>query len=90
MDIYGPAAELGPRITFRPAAFVEGAWASNEDTVGPDRSHGLFAGGGLRMTLDGRWTLDILYATPISDTVGVPDAFVGPKVSVGVSGGLSF
>ncbi len=90
VDIYGPAAELGPRITLRPAAFVEGALASNEDTVGPDSSHGLFAGGGLRMTLDGRWTLDILYATPVTDTVGVPDAFVGPKVSIGVSGGLSF
>ncbi|NBU27031.1 MAG: ShlB/FhaC/HecB family hemolysin secretion/activation protein [Caulobacteraceae bacterium] len=65
IDLYGPAAGLGPRLSIRPAAFVEGAWASNEDTIGPDESHGLFAGAGIRLTLDGRWTLDILYATPI-------------------------
>ncbi|MBI1405634.1 MAG: hypothetical protein GC145_05865 [Caulobacter sp.] len=90
IDIYGPAATLGTRLAVRPAAFVEGAWAKNEDTVGPDRMSGAFAGGGVRFSLDGRWNLDLLYAAPVGDTVGVPAQFVGPKVSVGVSGGFSF
>ncbi|MBX3479025.1 MAG: ShlB/FhaC/HecB family hemolysin secretion/activation protein [Caulobacter sp.] len=90
IDVYGPAARLGPRLAIRPAAFVEGAWARNEDTIGPDRMSGTFAGGGLRFSLDGRWNLDLLYAAPLGDTVGVPAQFVGPKVSVGVSGGISF
>jgi hemolysin activation/secretion protein len=90
VDVYGPAAKLGTRLSVRPAGFIEGAWASNEDTIGPDESHGLFAGGGIRFSLDGRWNLDVLYAAPISDTVGVPAQFVGPKMSVGISGGFSF
>ncbi len=94
VDIYGPAAKLGTRFSIRPAAFVEGAWATNEDDLGPlvDRleKHGAFAGGGVRLSLDGRWNLDVLYAAPVGDTVGVPSQFVGPKVSVGISGGFSF
>ncbi|WGM40374.1 hypothetical protein [Caulobacter sp. NIBR1757] len=94
VDIYGPAAKLGTRFSIRPAAFVEGAWATNEDDLGPavDRleKHGAFAGAGVRFSLDGRWNLDLLYAAPLGDTVGVPDQFVGPKVSVGISGGFSF
>jgi hemolysin activation/secretion protein len=90
IDIYGPAATLGTRLAVRPAVFVEGAWAKNEDTVGPDEMSGTFAGGGVRFSLDGRWNLDLLYAAPVGDTVGVPTQFVGPKVSVGVSGGFSF
>lgn len=90
LDIYGPAAKLGSRFAIRPAVFVEGAWARNEDTIGPDEMSGTFAGAGVRLSLDGRWNLDVLYAAPVGDTVGVPAQFVGPKVSVGVSGGFSF
>lgn len=90
LDIYGPAAKLGNRLSIRPAAFIEGAWAWNEDTIGPQEMSGTFAGGGVRLSLDGRWNLDVLYAAPLGDTVGVPAQFVGPKVSVGVSGGFSF
>jgi hemolysin activation/secretion protein len=90
LDVYGPAWTLGPRVTVRPAAFIEGAWARNQDSFGPEEMSGVFGGGGLRLSLDGRWTLDLLYATPIGNTVGVPEQFVGPKVSVTVSGGISF
>lgn len=94
LDVYGPAAKLGTRFSVRPAAFVEGAWATNEDDLGPivDRleKHGAFAGAGVRFSFDGRWNLDVLYAAPLGDTVGVPDQFVGPKVSIGISGGFSF
>jgi hemolysin activation/secretion protein len=94
VDLYGPAARLGDRFSIRPAAFVEGAWATNEDDIGPliDRleKHGTFGGAGVRLSLDGRWNLDLLYAAPLGDTVGVPDQFVGPKVTVGISGGFTF
>ena len=94
LDLYGPAAKLGDRFSIRPAAFVEGAWATNEDDIGPliDRleKHGTFGGAGVRLSLDGRWNLDLLYAAPLGDTVGVPDQFVGPKVTVGISGGFTF
>ena len=94
IDVYGPSAKLGTRISIRPAAFVEGAWARNEDSIGPlvDQldKHGTFGGGGLRLSLDGRWNLDVMYATPLGDTEGVPDQFVGSKVTVGISGGFRF
>lgn len=94
LDVYGPAAKLGERFSLRPAAFVEGAWARNEDTAGPAvdlvDKHGTFGGAGVRLSLDGRWNLDVLYAAPLGDTEGVPDQFVGPKVTVGISGGFTF
>ena len=69
------------RVGVDPLAFVEAARAWNEDGFGPRRAHVALAGGGVRLHLDSRTVVDVVYAHPL-DSEGVDKERFGPRVLV--------